>query len=118
MDDVLNRLRINCAHLLPQEWRTLQQAAEINDWFNPSTLQWVAVQGILALVDIRRGYTIKSDNTIQFGTAQIRINKHGRKALKELAAGRIYEHGKPATDTDVIDVLRADGIDPARYGYG
>lgn len=117
MDDVLNRLRINCNHLLPQEWRTLQQAAEIGDWFNPSTLQWVAVQGILTLVDIRRGYTINSE-TIQFGTAQIRINEHGLKALKALAAGEVYEFGDPATEADVVRVLKADGIDPARYGYG
>lgn len=117
MDDVLNRLRINCEHLLPQEWRTLQQAAAIGDWYNPTTLEWVAVSGILALVDIRRGYTIKHDR-IQFGTAQIRINKHGLKALKELAAGRIYKHGIEATEADVIRVLQADGIDPKQYGYG
>jgi hypothetical protein len=118
MDDVLNHLRINCAHMLPQEWRTLQQAAEVGDWFKPSTLQWVAVQGILALVDIRRGYDLKPDGTVQFGLAQICINEHGLKALEELAAGRIYELGEPATEDDVVRVLEADGIDPHKYGYG
>lgn len=117
MEDVLNRLRINCNHLLPQEWRTLQEAAAIGDWFTPSTLQWVAVSGILALVDIRRGYTIHADR-IQFGTAQIRINKHGLKALKELSKGNLYQFGIEATEEDVRRVLEADGIDPKRYGYG
>lgn len=107
--DVSEGWRINAANITPQEWAVIDDA-EGREWFVPSDREWLALRNLLGLFELRRGFSHKPNPTYRFplggeaaytiigGTAQIRLNLHGRRVL---AAKRDklspYEHGKLLT---------------------
>lgn len=103
MDDLTNG-RINCGNITDGEWGILETIS--TDWQVPTPMQWAALINLLGLVDIRRGYSLVEDGAfkgeyyIQGGTAQIRLNEHGEKALEYHARGENYYHGTPNTYDD------------------
>jgi hypothetical protein len=109
MEDVLNRIRINCGNLTPEEWVLLETLDGYGDsWVVPTPEEWAQVPGVLALVDIRRGYDCKTIDDYEFGYANIRINEHGVKALAERKEGRVYQHGKPTSQKDLDRIETKD----------
>lgn len=97
--------RINCENLTPQEWELLRDAENEgragDGWFTPTPEQWLAVRGTLALVEIRRGFEVKDENTIQLGVAQIRLNNRGAAALEALKESKFYTYGKELTERQI-----------------
>jgi len=117
MDDV-TKGRINTENLTPEEWKLLETAERLAWWFTPTDEEWLACKGVLALVDVRRGYEISpseaeltgGDVVLQFGVAQIRINEHGQQALYYHARGQFYQVGEPMTSAEIDVLLEEDGL--------
>ena len=103
MEDVLNRIRINSANVTNDEWALLQVIYYTygTSWVVPTAEEWKQVAGVLALVDIRRGYDCQTEGDYEFGTANIRINEHGIKALQAREKGEVYKFGKPTNQKDL-----------------
>jgi hypothetical protein len=95
--------RINAEHLTTEEWALLEKAAKEDGYFIPTDDDWLAVRGVLAMVDIRRGFKEEKTGVIQLGWANIRINEHGREALAHRANGTVYRSGEKLSYQDVID---------------
>lgn len=109
MDDVLKRFRINCNNLTSDEWMLLETLELYSgSWVVPTADEWLQVPGVLALVDIRRGYDCKTDGDYEFGYANIRINEHGLKALELRKKGDIYEFGPKTTQKDLDRIEAQD----------
>lgn len=117
MEDVTGG-RINAANITEAEWKLLKTANDLSWWFTPTDDEWLACRGVLALIDVRRGYKVDppiaaiagGDVKIQFGEAQIKINEHGRLALIYRDSGQVYQHGEPMTQEAIDDLLQADGL--------
>jgi hypothetical protein len=115
MEDVTGG-RINAEHITDAEWKLLEEAKKLSWWFTPTDAEWLAARGVLALVDVRRGYRIDpplgmltgGKVKIQFGEAQIRINEHGKMALYHRERGEIYQHGEPMTQAEIDRLLDED----------
>ena len=105
--------RINCENLTQEEWEALDQISSYNGgWLTPTDAQWLAVRGLLALVDLRRGFQELPDGGLQLGVAQVRINAHGRKAMDLHRRGQVYRHGAPLTEVQIMDLYaRLDNFD-------
>lgn len=95
----INPGRINCKNITPEEWKLLERLSQHRGWLIPAPADWLAVRGVLALVEIRRGFkpSDDDDDATQIGWPQLKINPHGIKALAERAAGRVYVTGTPIT---------------------
>lgn len=118
MQDLTNG-RINTNNLTSAEWDLVDLAYYV-DWFTPSDDEWLLVRNLLGLFDLRRGYSINDENVLnpvlQAGTAQIRLNEHGREAweLKD-ETGKFYQLGKPNTLDDFAPHMTTSELDLFDY---
>jgi hypothetical protein len=109
--------RINSANITNQEWTVLLKVYNLaadfrNGWYTPSPQDWLQVRGLLGVLEIRRGYEIDKEGTLQLGVAQIRLNEHGFKACWHMLKGETYVSGKRMGNEDIAKMLIADGLDP------
>lgn len=107
MEDI-TKGRINCENLTHEEWELLVSSQHQN-WFVPTKEQWLLLMNLLALFEIRRGFSIKFDELnqafIQAGTAQIKLNIAGKVALDMRSRGKFYKIGEPNTYEDFIPYM-------------
>jgi len=102
--------RINGANILPEEWALLEKAYQLESWFLPTDEDWLAVRGVLALVDIRRGYKPIGDDNYQLGVANLRINGFGEAALLMHRQGERFFYGNPLSAEDFEELVFNDPI--------
>lgn len=107
MQDITNG-RINCRNLTHDEWEMMVSASS-QEWFAPSDDDWLLVKNMLSLFDIRRGYKIKTDSDgipyILSGTAQIKLNADGHKALEMRRDGKFHMKGEPTRYEDIAPYM-------------
>jgi len=103
--------RINCENLTTKEWALLEKAKLRGGWFLPTDQDWLDARGVLALIDIRRGFDYDVDRDVyRLGPANIRINKHGKLALKFRKLGKFYTFGEPLTQRQIDELIEDEGI--------
>lgn len=121
MEDVAKG-RVNCANLTDEEWALLEKLRKVGGWFIPTEADWMTAAGILALIDIRRGFrpiaTDEDSDVIQFGWPHIKINHDGILAVGFHKNGKVYTKGEPSTMLDVYHnrvFITCDGCDGSGY---
>lgn len=103
--------RINSANLTEKEMDFLESIAD-RKWFIPTDEEWLLMRGVLALVDIRRGYELHSKPSVyvQLGVAQIQINHLGLETVKCIKAGKHFVYGEALSWVAVAELIGNDGI--------